>query len=78
MTSNYIEQNKKNLKNFFKERIPPENTLLSKLMKRENEMIHPKRIFEMKQAQFDLKNMTKMSLKKELETQLRMEKKADF
>jgi hypothetical protein len=66
MTSNYIEQNKKNLKNFFKERIPPENTLLSKLMKRENEMIHPKRIFEMKQAQFDLKNMTKMGLKKEL------------
>jgi hypothetical protein len=32
-------------------------------MKKETEMIHPKRIFEIKQMQFELKNKTKMSLK---------------
>ena len=34
--SNFIEQNKKNLKNFFKERIPPENGMVGSLMKKDS------------------------------------------
>lgn len=33
--NNYLEENKKHLNNFCQERIPPENILLSKLMKRQ-------------------------------------------
>lgn len=36
-------------------------------MKRESELINPKKMFEMKQAQHELKNKTKMNLKKEFE-----------
>lgn len=32
-------------------------------MKRDSEMVHPKRIFEIKQLQYELKNKTKMNLK---------------
>lgn len=50
------------MKNFFKDRIPPENLVVSTLMKRDSEMVHPKRIFEIKQLQYELKNKTKMNL----------------
>lgn len=32
--NNYVQSNKHNLKNFFKERIPPENNLVGALMKK--------------------------------------------
>lgn len=32
--SNYVEKNKQNLKNFFKDRIPPENNAVTLLMKK--------------------------------------------
>lgn len=52
----------KNLRNFFEDRIPVENTLLSKLMKRQVSMISPKRISEIKKLQYELKSRTKMQL----------------
>ncbi len=47
-------------------------------MKRESELIHPKKMFEMKQAQYELKNKTKMNLKKELEEEIKHLKKYSF
>jgi hypothetical protein len=76
--NNFVEENKKNLKNFFKERIPAENTLLNKLMKRESELINPKNIFEMKQIQYDLKSKTKINLQKEFESELQALKQSPF
>lgn len=67
---NFIALNKQNLRNFFKERVPAENTAVGQLMKLEAEMVHPRRIFEMKQQQYELKGRTKMSLKHSFEIDL--------
>ena len=44
-SKNYLEQNKNNLKNFFKDRIPCENYTVDTLMKREQDFVHPHRVY---------------------------------
>ena len=62
---NYIEDNKKNLKNFFKDRIP-ENNVNKITYKSRSNSLDPTRIFEIKRQQYELKNQTKITLNKSL------------
>lgn len=48
---NYIESNKKNLKNFFKDRLP-EDRLNPNILKAESISFDPIRVFEIKRKQF--------------------------
>lgn len=61
-TVNHVEENKRNLKNFFKDRIP-EDRQLRATPKAASGLIRSEKLYEIKCTQDDLKNQTKMSLK---------------
>ena len=47
-------------------------------MKKETDMIHPKRIFEIKQLQFELKHKTKINLKNSFDVHLENNNSSTF